>query len=275
MWQLSDKSNRFSFLISMRRFVVFTVVLAASGCGRQVQVGRVPLSSITSADQLLTAMRERYEGKWYRNLTFIQKSTYLRPDGSVNRVETWYEAGAVPGRLRIDLDVPSKGNGALYRNDSVYSVQGGRVVDRRPGRNVLMVLGFDVYAQPTARTMAQLNAERINVTLLRTDSLYGKRMYVIGAGPTDSTSNQFWIEANRLLFVRLIQSNPERTRTQDIRFEKYVQHAGGWVAEDVRVLVGGRMAFHEEYSNVRVNVPLDEDLFIPEKWASAKHWFTP
>lgn len=228
-----------------------------------------------SADQLVAAMHDRYAGKWYRNLTFIQKSTFLRPDGTPSRVETWYEAGALPGRLRIDLGEPSKGNGALYRADSVYSIQAGRIVDRRPGRNPLMILGFDVYAQAAARTLEALHAERIDLTLLHMDTLYGRRVYVVGAGPADSTSNQFWVDADRLLFVRLIQSDPERRRTQDVRFEKYVQHGGGWVAEEVRVLVGGRMVFHEEYSNVRVNVTLDDALFIAEKWNSATHWYKP
>lgn len=260
----------------MRSLLVAALALLAVGCGRRVQVGTSPIPpAIVSADQLVAAMHDRYAGKWYRTLTFVQKSTYLRPDGTPSRVETWYEAGAIPGKLRIDLGELSKGNGVLYRGDSVYQVQGGRVTHRTVGRNILMTLGFDVYAQPVAITLAQLRGERIDVSVLRLDSLYGRRVYVVGAGPTDSTSNQFWVDADRLLFVRLIQSDPERRRTNDIRFEKYVQHAGGWVAEEIRVLAGGRMVFHEEYSNVRVNVPLDEALFIPERWSSATHWHKP
>jgi hypothetical protein len=178
--------------------------------------------------------------------------------------------------LRIDLGELSRGNGVLYRGDSVYQVQGGQVVDRRLGRNILLILGFDVYAQPVARTMQQLAGEHVNLALLRTDSLYGKRMYVVGAGPRDSTSNQFWVEADRMLFVRLIQTDSARRLTRDIRFEKYVQHAGGWVAEEVRFLGDrGQLLFLEEYSDVRVNVPLDENLFVPEKWSTAPHWFKP
>jgi hypothetical protein len=157
----------------------------------------------------------------------------------------------------------------------MYSVQSGRVVDRKSGRNPLLVLGFDVYFQLPSRTMEQLRAEGVDLTVLRMDTLYGSPVYVVGAGPADSISNQFWVDADRLLFVRLIQTDRTRPLTQDIRFEKYVQHGGGWVAEEVRVLVGGRMVFHEAYENVRVNVALDEDLFIPEKWSTAKHWYAP
>lgn len=266
-------------LTPMGTLVLIPLVLALAACSRQPRAGgpsELPprATPITGADQLVAAMRDRYAGTWYRNLTFIQTSTYLR-DGAPYRTETWYEAAAIPGRLRIDLGEPSRGDGVLYRNDSVYSIQGGRLVDRRAGRNLLMVLGFDVYGQPAARTIAQLRAEGINASVLHRGMLDGKRVYVVGAGPGDSTSNQFWVEADRMLFVRLIQTDTARKRTQDVRFDNYVQHGGGWVAEEVRILLGGRMIFHEQYSKVRVNVPLDSNLFVPEKWAAAKHWYEP
>ena len=46
---------------------------------------------------------------------------------------------------------------------------------------------------------------------------------------------------------------------------------GGWVSTDVDILVDGRSIQREEYSNVRVNVPLDPSLWIPERWPDAPH----
>jgi hypothetical protein len=219
-------------------------------------------------------MYNRYAGKWYRTLTFVQKSTFLRPDSTASRVETWYEAGAIPGRLRIDLGEPARGNGVLYRGDSAYSFQEGRIVDRRIARNPLLILGFDVYGQPPARTLEQLRAEGINTDLFHADTLNGRNVFVVGALAGDTTSNQFWIDADRMLFLRLLTTLAGRP-TQDIRFEKYVPHAGGWVAEEVRVFSNGRLVFQEEYSDVRVNVRLDDNLFVPEMWSSVKHWYAP
>jgi hypothetical protein len=235
-----------------------------------------PIPDIRTAEGLIAAMRDRYAGTWYRTLTFVQKSTYLRPDSTPSRVETWYEAISVPGRLRIDIGDPARGNGVLYRGDSAYSFQGGKLVDRRISRNPLLVLGFDVYGQPPERTLEQLRAEGIDTSILRTDTLYGGDVFVVGAPQGDTTSNQFWIDAGRLLFLRLIATPPGAGRpTQDIRFERYVQHDGGWVAEEVRMFSAGRLVFLEEYSDVRVNVKLDENLFIPEAWTSATHWYRP
>jgi hypothetical protein len=40
---------------------------------------------------LLARMHERYAGKWFRTLTFVQRTTQRRPDGT-SQVTTWYEA---------------------------------------------------------------------------------------------------------------------------------------------------------------------------------------
>src|SRR4051812_36508312 len=98
-------------LSHMRKFAALTVLILAA-CSRKPEVATAPspspspapapaaakLPAITSADQLLAAMHDRYTGKWYRTLTFTQKSTYFRPDGTVLREETWYEAGSMPGK---------------------------------------------------------------------------------------------------------------------------------------------------------------------------------
>ena len=130
-----------------------------------------------------------------------------------------------------------------------------------------------VYSQPQYRTADQLRRKGFSLSVLHTDSLDGRRVYVVGAARGDSTTNQIWVDAERLLFVRALITQSGRTR--DIRFERYTQYDPGWVAEEVRVIVAGRMAFHEEYSHVRVNPSLDDNLFIPERWSTATHWYHP
>jgi len=235
--------------------------------------GTPSAASITNGDQLVNAMYSRYSGRWYNTVTFVQKSTYYRTDGSILRTETWYEAAQLPGRLRIDTGEPSRGNGVLYRADSSYGLRGGRITDRKRERNPLLVLGFDVYTQPSYRTKEQIRLEGFNAAIVHADTLDGRRMWVVGAAKGDSTTNQFWVDADRLLFVRAILTQAGQTR--DIRFGRYTQYGNGWVAEDVRVMSGGQLRFHEEYSQVRINDQLDNDLFIPERWSTATHWYRP
>jgi hypothetical protein len=100
-----------------------------------------------SGTSLIAAMRSRYEKSWYATMTFTQKSTTYNADGTT-KVETWYEAGSLPGKLRIDLGPPSEGNGALFTGGKQILFEKGKETRNQPRLNILLVLGFDVYRQP-------------------------------------------------------------------------------------------------------------------------------
>src|SRR5262245_2806637 len=78
-----------------------------------------PPAAITNAATLIRAMHDRYSGKWYRTLAFVQKTTISLASGSELH-QTWHEAGEFPGKLRIDTDLEAK-SGVIYANDSVFS----------------------------------------------------------------------------------------------------------------------------------------------------------
>src|SRR5262245_11560466 len=92
-----------------------------------------------TGEELIREMHDRYAGKWYKTLTFVQTTTM--DDG---RLETWYEAASIPGQLRIDIAPLDSGNALFFRNDSIYVVRGGQARPGRPLIHPLMVLGFDV-----------------------------------------------------------------------------------------------------------------------------------
>jgi outer membrane lipoprotein-sorting protein len=226
-----------------------------------------------NGEQLLAAMHDRYAATWYPTLTFVQKSTWYKPDGSEDRVQTWHEALEAPGLLRIAMGDAARRTGAIFRNDSTYSFQQGKLARATAQRNLLLVLGFDVYKQPAARTAAVLRDEGVDLARFHRETFQGRPVYVVGADAGDSTSNQFWVDADRLLFVRLIQSNPAGTSRQDIRFNRYVTQPGGWLAEQVQVYAGGKLVYEEDYSDVHVNMTFDPALFSPESWATVRLWW--
>jgi hypothetical protein len=223
--------------------------------------------------QVLAAMHDRYASTWYPTLTFVQKSIWYKADGSEARVQTWHEALSAPGRLRIDMGEAAARTGAIFRNDSTYSFAGGKLTHATAARNLLLVLGFDVYKQAVAHTAQVLTEEGVDLARFHRDTFQGRPVYVVGAAAGDTTSTQFWVDADRLLFVRLIQANPAHTSTQDVRFNQYVPKPGGWLAEQVQVLTGGKLVYEEDYSDVRVNVKLDPDLFDPGSWATVRLWW--
>lgn len=223
---------------------------------------------ITTPVQLLEAMRARYEGKWYRNVTFVQHNTETRPDGTTERT-VWREWLAAPGKLRIEIQPADSGNGMLFVSDSQYVFRKDSTVMTRPFVHPLLVLGFDVYVQPVDRTMAALTRgpRPFDLTVLSEATWEGRPVYVVGARAGDLHTRQFWIDKERLLFVRMLNPSPQDTsKTAEIRFNKYEPLAGGWIAPEVEFLMDGQRQFFEEYKEIQSNVA------IPDAMWNARHW---
>jgi hypothetical protein len=232
----------------------------------------LPATVYASGQDVVAAMRARYAGKWYNTLTFRQKTSRLLPNGTWD-VQTWYEALALPGRLRIDFEPVSAGNGVLYARDSQFVASNGRVVRAEPGINDLLLLGFDVYANPVSRTEALLRRQGFDLARVHQDSFEGRPMIVVGALNGDQRRKQFWVDADRLLFVRLLETDPrDSTKVQDIRFVNYEPRGDAWVSPRVEIHSGGKLVFYEDYFEMRTNVPLDESIFDPTPWRNAKNW---
>src|SRR5512141_345228 len=106
-------------------------------------------AKITNTEQLVQALQKKYAKSWYQTATFVQKTTNIDKDGN-QKVETWYEALAVPGSLRIDFTPVNDGNGILFTNGQIYVFKAGQVDTKRPYVHPLMVLGFDMYRLPQA-----------------------------------------------------------------------------------------------------------------------------
>ena len=213
-------------------------------------------------ETLIRQMRERYEGRWYETLTFVQKTTL--PSG---RVETWYEALSAPGKLRIDIAPLDSQRTLLFRNDSLYEFRGGQRVAAQDLVHPLMVLGFDVYFQPESVTIAKLRALGYDLSRLHETTWQGRATYVVGAQAGDSTTRQFWIDKERLYFVRSLEPAPnDSTKTAETRFEKYHEKGGGWLEHEVQFLLDGQLRMREEYGDARVGVALDSLLFRTDEW---------
>lgn len=249
------------------RYVLLLFVLLTIGA-QSAQASR----KIETTEDLLRAMQKKYAKSWYKNVTFVQKTTEYNPDGT-SKTSIWYEALAMPGRLRIDFTPVRDGNGILFANDTIYSFKDGKLEKSQPFMHPLLILGFDVYAAPVQETMAKLTKLKFDLSIIREDTWQGKPVYVVGARAGDLHSAQFWIDKERLYFVRMLKpGGRDGKQTQETQFNQYQKvKGGGWIAVEVVFMVDGKRAVLEEYSEIRGNVALDEKLFDPQYWTTA-HW---
>jgi outer membrane lipoprotein-sorting protein len=246
----------------MKTIVLVTAVLSSSFAHAQ---------EIRDGQKLLRAMHERYKNSWYQTVTFKQKSTTYKPDGS-SSAEAWYEAASIPGKLRIDIGPPAAGKGYLFIDGDLIVIKDNKVADTRHSVNMLLVLGFDVYRQDPQITAKIVSEEGYDLSKIHEDTWEGKPAYVVGAVKGDLKSKQFWVEKNSLLFLREIEpARKDAEKTEDIRFIHYRPLAGAWIAAGVEVYSEGRKVFSEDYSEIQANVKLDPDTFDAQKFATT-HW---
>lgn len=221
-----------------------------------------------TGQDLVRQMHARYAGRWYRTITFVQTTTF--PD---RPVETWYEAGTIPGKLRIDVAPTDSMTAFMFVGDSTVVFRHGARVGARADRNLLMTLGFDVYGQAPDTTIAQLEAQGIDLSKLHEDRWNGARVWVVGAERGDTATSQFWIEQDRLLFVRLIEARkrpPGAMSLLDVAFERYQPLGKGWVAPGVVIKLDGKEVQREAYRDIRADVPLQADLYDTETYRKAE-----
>ena len=265
-YKIDKKSISGDMQIRVRRRAV---LILAAVCA--LLAAGIPAQEIRDGETLLRAMHGRYQNNWYETLTFTQKSTTHNDDGT-DKSEIWHEAMLLPGNLRIDIGPPADGNGMLVANGALTSFQNGKASDPHPFVHMLLVLGFDVFRQPTQATVDQIKGQGFDLTKLREDTWDGEPVYVVGADKGDLKSKQFWVEKKRLLFVRMIA--PDRrdaAKTADSRFADYRQLPVGWVAARVEFFVAGKNVFSEEYSEIQTNPKLDPAIFDRRQFNS-QHW---
>jgi hypothetical protein len=220
-------------------------------------------SAPATGDAVIQAMHDRYAKTWYHTLTFTQKTT-LHPAADSTVIETWKEAALLPGHLRIGIQRASGNLTAIYSGDSLFIVRGDSTANRLALRNILLIMGFDVYSQPAEQTLAVLHGQHYTTSSVREDTWEGRPVYVIGAAAGDTRTAQLWIDKDRLLYVRSIQPDSrDTTKTSEYRFDNYVQVPHGWLSETVLAYDNGRLIQQEEYRDVRTDGPVDPNIFVP------------
>lgn len=222
---------------------------------------------IQNSEQLIKSMNDRYAKKWYKTLTFVQTTTQYRADTTS---ATWYEAFSFPGTMRIDRDSMGAG-GMLLVRDSLYVFRDGNLSSTRYYVHSLLLLGFDVYFLPPQETVAKLRELGFDVSVFHEDTLQGRPVFVVGAQKGDLHTRQFWIDKERLYFVRLFEpAGADGTQTRETQFNKYIRLANGWIAPEVVFMVDNKVLMTEEYHDLRANPRLDPTLFDPQYWKTAR-----
>ena len=262
----------------VRNMLLVAAVMGTAACGgRRVVVPAGPPAKpepppVSDGPSLVSAMRQKYNGQWYKTLSFTQNNSLYSARGGAPTQSQWREHISVPGKLRIDYLPLTQKSGVLFDGSRVHTFDNGRAIDAQPGVNPLLLITADLYALPVERSTQLLDSIGFDLSKLRRDTWEGKPAFVVGAGAGDSTSSQFWIDADRLVALRVVQKERRGTRdiVTDVRFGKFTDFSGVPIATEVTQYRDGRLVFREQYVDVRVNDPIPEAMFDATKWVAAQ-----
>lgn len=238
-------------------FLCLTVCFAAAQARPQ---------KIRDGQTLLTAMHDRYKDSWYGSVVFREKAITRNADGT-SSTEVWDEALQLPGKLRINRGATSDGNGFVFNDGTLTTFQKGKTSGPHPYVHMLLVLGFDVYRQDAKTTIDQVAAQGVDLKHVHEEKWDGEDVYVVGAAQGDLKAKQFWVEKNRLLFVRWIAPDErDAAKIHDTRFRGYRKLGGGWISARVEFYTDGKDTFDEDYFDIKADVKFDSALFDSAKF---------
>jgi hypothetical protein len=213
---------------------------------------------------------DRYRGKWFHAAFYIERT--VLPDDQ--RVETWYVAVQPPDHMRIDVAPSATGRAVVYQNDTTYEIGGGRLRSASKGVLPYLLLLNDLQTAPPAETIAMLRRYGFDLTKVHNDNWQGAPVIVVGALAGDTISNQFWLDRDRLVMMRMIEKNMDPRRPLDARISGYKRAGGGWLPRSVRVYLGNTLSIAEDFSEPKLDVPVEPGLFDPMPYRLPK-WVGP
>ncbi|RYZ30536.1 MAG: hypothetical protein EOO10_02510 [Chitinophagaceae bacterium] len=228
-------------------------------------------SQAQSGIDYLKTMYTKNAGHWYNTMTFVQTTGFYRND-SLIRTATWYEALKLPHDLRIDFEDPSKGNFVLYKKDSTYRFQNGNLRNVSADINPFIFFIGGMYYLPFDSVLSQLKSKGYDVQKGYSTTWNGKKTFVIGRENEQDLSNAFWLDTERGLILRLVEKN-NRGQVIDAHMKDHKKLPKGSSETKVDIYVNGKLVQVESYDQIKIDRPLDDQLFDPAKAGNVAHWY--
>ena len=221
---------------------------------------------VRTGEDVIALMKAKYADSFVRNLTFSQY-VFEYKDDSVSNKTVWHEAYRSPNRLIIKFDNFNSGNGYVFRNDSIYIMGNNQIQDKLEYVHDLLVLGFDVYVQPVKLTIDKLTKKGYDISRFYETSLNGKAVYCVGASDDNDDSPRFFVDKERLVFIKMINNN--HGRYDEAIFDNYRMINGKYIATEVVFFKNRHPIMKEEYFDIAFPQKLKAKIFDPNYFKEA------
>lgn len=218
------------------------------------------LTAQKNGQDILQKMKDRYAGKFPAAITFTQTNTHYRADTAWQQT-VWEEYIEYPDKFRIDR--PNKQT-LLFVRDSLFDIQAGKLAMSIPYPNNLLLLLGGLHHRSLADVSERLRKAGYDLSKCHKSDWQGRPVWVIGAQPGDTLSNQFWVDAKKYCVVRTIEKARNGTQVEG-RYGRHIRMGKAWIETEVMFLRNGLREQYESYQQVQRHDSLPATLFEPKE----------
>lgn len=214
-------------------------------------------------------MRRAHPSRSLRSLAFTLTTTEHRADSS--RPALARALASLPGKFRVTRLPVSARSGFVRDRQRLVVFEAGRRVTSTIRVDLAILLGYDLFAQSIDTTIMWLDSARVRFALARRDELDGRSAWVVGASEGDTSSLQFWVDAEHWRVLRVIQRDPRAPNDiMDVRFTEFADVLDVPVPMRIVTYRNGKLALTEEVSNVAANPSLPSGSFDLSRWRDVR-----
>jgi len=221
---------------------------------------------IESGSDVIHLMKDSYNNSYLKNFTFSQYITEYKNDTVINKT-IWHEAYSCPNKLVIKIDSFNSGNGYIFNQDTFFIMKNNMVDKKHRDIHDLLLLGFDIYAQPFQTSFEKLTEKGYDLSKVCETKINGREAYCIGVNNITDKENNFYIDKENLCFIKMVSYT--HSRYNEAIFADYKIVKGKYIATKVLFYNKSQLIMSEEYFNMDFPEFLDSRIFNAEYFKEA------
>lgn len=237
----------------MKRFTIILLLLLSLSpiCAQQYKDG----------GELVKDMYNRYKGKFYKTLTFSQRIINFQGDSIVSE-DIMHEAYMSPSFLILKFSSWESGNGLIFRNDSLYTIEKGVLKDKRQLTHDLLILGLDMYNCEPEVTLNRLQKSGYDYSKITEGTYRNQDIWIVG----DQSAKSFYVDKKSLLFIRM-----QDKLGRSVDFLDYQLFNNKPVATHILFYNKlGKLYMEEIYFDVKVDAQIGSEIFNPGNFVQSR-----
>jgi hypothetical protein len=211
-----------------------------------------------TGEKILQKMYKRYAGKWFSNFSFSQTTENYKKDSLIKTTQ-WHETIVYPDYFRITFGEHNDGNAIIYKKDSSFLFKNSKLVQKGLRTEDMPFLLGGMYFIPFDSIKPKMIKEGFDVTKAHTSIWQGKKAFVIGSDNDDEKINQLWIDAEKLIVIRLLKYLPNMK--QEAIMNDHQKLGKAWSETTVLFYINDKLYQKEKYYNCKINTAVDMNIF--------------